>query len=84
VIRGQLISLFAHLPPHSRGPKLLHRWSVRPPSRTLHLQVLQRNERQSSPHGDAEGELRHHPRDPLTIHLLSPLKVRGQNLTLLW
>jgi hypothetical protein len=57
---------------------------VRTPARTLQLQVLQRNERESSPHSDTEGEPRNQSRDSLTIHLLSPLTVKVRVLTLVW
>jgi hypothetical protein len=49
------------------------------PARALRLQVLQSNEREGGPHGDAEGEPRNQSRDTLAVHLHSPLTIRGRS-----
>jgi hypothetical protein len=56
---------------------------VRTPARALRLQVLQSNEREGGPHGDAEGEPRNQSRNPLAIHLLSPPHGKGPGLLVL-
>ena len=45
----------------------------------LPLQVPQRDEREGSPHSNAEGEPRHQSRDTLAVHLLSPLTARDRD-----